>query len=79
MLEDAHELAPKGAKYAIAHNRGGKENLHTQLEGVIRKTGFKPWGKPRRNMRSSRETDLAETHPVHVVCVWIGNTEPVAA
>ena len=30
-------------------------------------------------MRSSRETELAETFPTHVVCAWIGNSEPIAA
>jgi hypothetical protein len=30
-------------------------------------------------MRSSRETELAESFPMHVVCAWIGNSEPIAA
>jgi len=30
-------------------------------------------------MRSTRETELAETFPMHVVCKWIGNSQPIAA
>ena len=29
-------------------------------------------------MRSSRETELAQQFPMHVVCSWIGNSTPVA-
>ena len=31
-----------------------------------------------QNRRSSRQTELAETFPAHVVCQWIGNSEAVA-
>lgn len=29
-------------------------------------------------MRSSRQTELAEKHPAHVVCAWMGNSPDVA-
>ena len=32
-----------------------------------------------QNLRSTRETELAEEHPIHVVCKWLGNSQPVAA
>ena len=54
-------------------------NLRTQLERIIRRAGLKPWPKPFQNCRSTRETELAETYPIHVVCAWIGNTVAVAA
>ncbi|OHB57221.1 MAG: hypothetical protein A2Y07_00115 [Planctomycetes bacterium GWF2_50_10] len=31
-----------------------------------------------QNLRSTRETELAETWPEHVVCAWIGNSKAVA-
>lgn len=37
-----------------------------------------PWGKPWQNLRSTRETELVETFPVHVAAAWLGNTEAVA-
>jgi glutamate synthase domain-containing protein 2 len=37
-----------------------------------------PWPKPWQNLRSSRETELTEDFPLHVVTAWSGNTEAVA-
>ena len=31
-----------------------------------------------QNLRSTRETELAEQYPMHVICSWIGNTQAVA-
>ena len=44
-----------------------------------RLAGLEPWPKLFQNLRSTRETELAETYPVHVACAWIGNSHPVAA
>ena len=38
-----------------------------------------PWPKLFQNLRSTRETELTERFPVHVVCAWLGNSVPVAA
>lgn len=35
-------------------------------------------GKPFHNMRASRETELAATFPLHIVCEWIGNSAAIA-
>ena len=40
---------------------------------------MKPWPKLFQNLRSSRQTELAERYPIQVVCEWIGNSEAVAA
>ena len=40
---------------------------------------LEPWPKPFQNLRSTRETELAEIYPLHVVCAWLGNSQPVAA
>jgi len=39
----------------------------------------KPWPKLFNNLRSTGETELAEEYPLHAVCAWIGNSQPVAA
>jgi hypothetical protein len=31
------------------------------------------------NPRSTRQTELGEEFPLHVVCAWIDNSQPVAA
>ena len=30
------------------------------------------------NLRASRETELSQHHPIHVVCEWLGNSPRVA-
>ena len=40
---------------------------------------MKPWPKLFQNLRASRETELVESYPIHVVCAWIGNSEHIAA
>ena len=54
-------------------------NLRTQLNRIIRKAGLKPWPKLFHNLRGTRQTELAEKFPAHVVCEWIGNSQAVAA
>ena len=53
-------------------------NLRTTFEKIILRAGLKPWPKLFQNLRSTRQTELAETFPAHVVCAWIGNSESVA-
>lgn len=45
----------------------------------MKRVGLKPWPKTFQNLRSTRETELAEEYPLHVVTAWLGNSEPVAA
>jgi hypothetical protein len=46
---------------------------------IIWAAALKEWPKLFQNTRPSRETELAEVFPMHVVCDWIGNSEAVAA
>ncbi len=78
-LNEVWDEAPPGTEYLITRYRSGNANLRTQLERIIRKAGLQPWPKPFQNLRSTRETELAERFPMHVVCAWIGNTQAVAA
>lgn len=78
-LDAAWEHAEPGAEYVITRYRSPQVNLRTQLGRIIRRAGLQPWPKLWQNMRSTRETELAETYPLHVVCAWIGNSQPVAA
>jgi hypothetical protein len=67
-----------GSEHIITRYRGGNANLRTQFLRIATRAGVKLWPKPFQNMRSTRQTELAETYPIHVVCAWIGNTEAVA-
>lgn len=78
-LRDAFEEAEPGTEYVITRCRDGAVNLRTQLERIVRRAGLQPWPKLFHNLRATRETELAETFPLHVVCAWIGNSSAIAA
>ena len=77
-LEEAFEQAEKGTEFVITRYRSQDANLRTQLQKIIRRAGLEVWQKPWQNLRSSRETELVESFPVHVAAAWWGNTEAVA-
>ena len=79
LLLKAFENAEEGAVYVITKYRDPKQNLRTQAHRIIQRAGLEPWPKTFQNMRSTRETELAEEYPVQVVCQWIGNSPQVAA
>jgi len=82
-FEDAIALAGDEAidptAFVITRYRTPGVNLRTQLERIIARAGLKPWPKLFQNLRATRETELAEKFPIHVVCKWIGNSQAVAA
>lgn len=63
----------------ITRYRDCNANLRTQLQRIICNAGLTSWPKLFQNLRSTRETELAERFPIHVVCEWIGNSQAVAA
>jgi integrase len=79
LLEAWKATAPANSAWVISRVRSNKTNLRTQLERIIKEAGLKPWPKLFQNLRSSRETELMDDFPIHVVCAWMGNTPKVAA
>lgn len=77
-LEEAFELAPERAIYVIKSYRKGQQNLRTQFQRIIRKAGIEPWERLFHNLQSSRQTELTEVFPAHVVAKWLGNTVQIA-
>jgi len=78
-LQDCWELAEPGTVHVLTRYRDGGVNLRTQLLRIIKRAGLQPWPKAFQNLRSTRETELCETFPQHVVVKWCGNSQPVAA
>jgi integrase len=78
-LEECFDMAEAGAVHVISRYRDSNTNLRTTFTKIIRRAGVKPWPKLFHNLRASRETELAATYPIHVVCEWIGNSAAVAA
>src|SRR5436190_2021364 len=40
--------------------------------------GLERWPRLFHNLRASRQTELSEDFPSHVVCAWLGNSEDIA-
>jgi integrase len=83
----AAEAAPEGAVYVVderfRRNAIGPQgwrncNLRTTMEKIIKRAGMTVWPRPFHNLRSSRQTELSERFPTHVVCAWLGNSPDVA-
>ena len=66
----------EGKTFVINQHRG--DNLRTRFSKIIKRAGVKEWPKPFHNLRSTRETELANEYPIHVVCKWLGNSPNVA-
>lgn len=49
-----------------------------QLRRTIAKLGLEVWPRVFHSMRSTRQTELQESFPGHVVCSWLGNSEVIA-
>lgn len=77
-LEAVYDEAEEGTEWVITRCRMANVNLRTRLLKIIRRAGLKPWPKLFQNLRSTRQTELAEDFPMHVVTAWIGNSEAVA-
>jgi hypothetical protein len=77
-LEEAFDLAAVGAEYVISRYRLKNANLRTRFERIIRKAGLESWERLFHNLRASRQTELTDIFPAHVVAKWLGNSVKVA-
>ena len=86
-LRRAFELAAEGAVYVVPGNLmeiaakpGGWHNicLSSRFAQIIRRAGLEVWPRIFQNLRASKETDLMQSHPIHVVTGWMGNTPQIA-
>ena len=78
LLLEAFDKAEEGAEHVVTIRRDAACNLRTRLAKIIRRAGVTPWPKLWHNLRASRQTELAERYPLHVVCQWIGNSAAIA-
>lgn len=87
ILAEAFELALEGTVFVVdermrasAQGKAGWRNcnLGTMFTKIIKRAGLTPWQRRFHNLRSSRQTELAERFPSHVVCDWLGNSEDIA-
>ncbi len=81
-LEEAFERATPGEAYVIGAGHLAKANrptgwkacnLRTQFGRIVKRAGLEAWPRLFHNLRSSRETELLESFPIHVVAGWMGH------
>ncbi len=86
-LQEAFELAEPGQSHVIGGGHLAKANgptgwkncnLRTSFEKLVKRAGLEPWPRLFHNLRSSRETELLEEFPVHVVALWMGHDARVS-
>ena len=62
--------------YRGLHN--ARANMRTPFVTILLRAGIVPWPKLFHNLRATRQTELCQQFPQHVVCAWLGNTHAVA-
>lgn len=77
-LQEAWDQAEDRAEWVIVKRRDSSTNLRTTMMKIIKRAGLEPWPKLFHNLRGTRQTELEESFPSHVVCAWLGNSEKVA-
>jgi len=73
-LDEAWHAAKPGQEYFITFNGCYRSRMLT----IVRRAGLEVWPKLYQNLRSSRQTELEERFPSHVVCAWLGNSVETA-
>lgn len=77
-LDALFAMAKDRATHILTLRGTTTTNLRTQFRRILVRAGVKPWPKLFHNLRATRETELIERFPIHVVCKWMGNSQPVA-
>jgi integrase len=77
-LDAVWDEAPEGAEFVIRRYRQANANLRTQLRRIVKRAGLEPWPKLFHNLRATRQTELSDVYPSHVVCAWLGNSPRIA-
>lgn len=77
-MHEALREAEPASEFIFVRYRWPNGNLRTPLHRLIHKAGLKAWPRLFQNLRSTRETELTESFPLHVVTAWIGNSQRLA-
>ncbi len=66
------------SEFVVTRYHDATQNLRTTFQKIVKRARLKAWPKLFQNLRSTRQTELCEEFPSHVVSAWIGNSEKVA-
>ena len=79
MSEDGAEWVIEGVEsFDKNRDKPTKPNMRTTMLKSRKKAGLYEWPDPMKNLRKTRQTELTNHYPQHVVCAWLGNSEKVA-
>ena len=78
LLDEAYDVAPDRTLYVVSRYRDNDQNLRTHFERIIKRAGVVAWPRLFHNLRASRQTELTDQFPAHVVSSWLGNSPAVA-
>jgi len=78
-LQDVFDQAEEGEVYVLPmlHNRTAAA-LRKPMAKAIDAAGIEQWPRLWHNLRATRQTELEDRFPTHVVCEWIGNSPDIA-
>jgi integrase len=72
--------AEEGEEYVFPRLRlSGASTAKNLLRSALRRCGMEPWPRLFHSLRATRQTELTERFPAHVVNAWLGNSAEVAA
>lgn len=77
-LDAVWAIAREGAELVIEKSYASERTLARRVEAAAKRVGVPMWIRPFHNLRSTRETELVEHFPIHVVAAWIGHTPQIA-
>ena len=73
--------ASHGLSHQVAANTATgwtNANLRSEMTRLLRRAGVSGWPRLFQSIRASRQTDLQNELPLHVVCSWLGNSPQIA-
>ena len=77
-LQQAREDAEKDAVYVLPKLRRKGYNPATHMKRIVERACKTSWPKVFQNCRSTRQTELSQRFPSHVVASWLGNSTRIA-
>lgn len=78
-LQDVFDQAEVGEVFVLPmlQDRTGAA-LRKPMEKAVKAAGLQQWPRMWHNLRATRQTELEDNFPTHVVCSWIGNSPGIA-
>jgi integrase len=76
-IDEWWNACPEGCEHVIVSNRGTDAAWRTRMYKLLRRLGIPAWPRVWHNLRASRQTELEDRFPSHVVSAWVGTSETV--